>query len=244
MKTILKTIILFSIITLNAQQAPLLDHEWTIEKIVTEDEVIMADLNPFGEYDQFMLEDESVLDNTTFFYFLFGSCESYLSFDQDLAHFYYYVLGCTLSDDSSQIAIFFNEVFVLENTDEVTMENEFYPKAYGPFIYEFREDEDFIYLDITNSVGDVATFWASTLSSSNFEESDFTIYPNPVTNQLYIESQEAFQRVEVFTINGKRILEVDHQENQPMDVSSLPSGMYMLKIETENGSITKKLVKE
>ena len=60
MKTIIKTILLFFFINTTAQVAPILDHTWTIEKIVTQDETIMADLNAFGEYDQFNLLEFTV----------------------------------------------------------------------------------------------------------------------------------------------------------------------------------------
>ncbi|WP_188406490.1 T9SS type A sorting domain-containing protein [Psychroflexus salis] len=59
-----------------------------------------------------------------------------------------------------------------------------------------------------------------------------------------MKSQQPIHQIEVFNLSGKRILNEAYQENQAIDVSGLPSGMYILKIETENGSVTKKLVKE
>jgi len=244
MKTILKTLILLSFLSMKAQVDPILDYTWTIEKIVTENETITADLNPFGEFDKFTLTDGFVLENMTFYYFLFGNCESDLSFDDDL-NFYYYLSGCTLSEDSSEIATFFNEVFVLENTDLLDIDNESLPDPYGPLTYDFRIEGEIIYLDITNSLGDVATFWASTLSSESFEANKFSIYPNPVNNNLNIQSENRdIQIIEIYNLNGKLVLQHKYNLNEAIDVSSLAKGLYLLKVQTENGSFTKKLVKE
>ena len=173
-----------------------------------------------------------------------STCGYYTHFNPSEQSFYNHLLGCTLSDDDSDIGWFFNFTFIQES-EEVTLNNEFVPDAYGPFTYAFRYDDDLIYLDITNTEGDVATFWTSTLSNENFDKTQFSIYPNPVVNELYIESEQAkIDRVEVFTLNGKQILDISFQNNQPIDVSSLAKGMYLVKVQTDNGSLTKKLVKE
>jgi hypothetical protein len=100
-------------------------------------------------------------------------------------------------------------------------------------------------LDITNPVGSVATFSATTLSNENFNESQFAIYPNPVANELHIETDQAkIERIEIYTIGGKKVLDVNFLNDQPIDVSKLIRGLYLVKVETGNGSLTKKLVKK
>ena len=243
MKTIIKTILLFFFINTTAQVAPILDHTWTIEKIVTQDETIMADLNAFGEYDQFNLLEFTVWENPSYYDFWFASCINYTFFEENDQSFYNH-LGCTLSSDSSNIAEYYNYVFI-QSSEEVTLDNEFVPDAYGPFNYEFRYESDFIYLDITNTEGSVATFWASTLSNNDIDKTKFSIYPNPVVNELRIVSDLAkIEQIIIYNLNGKQILKVDFQENQPIDVSSLAKGMYLVKLQTENGSLTKKMIKE
>jgi len=243
-KTILQTLLLIGFITMNGQIDPVLDHTWTIEKIVTEDDTIMADLNPFGLYDQLDLSNEIELDNSIFYFSLFGACECYIYFDSNEPTFYKHLLGCLLSDDSSDIAIYFNDFFI-QDSEEVTLNNEFVPNAYGPFTYEFRYEGELVYLDITNTEGDVAIFWATTLSNENFDESQFAIYPNPVANELYIESEQVqIKRVVIFTLNGKQVLDVNFQKDQLIDVSNLSKGLYLVKVETGNGSLMKKLIKE
>ena len=244
MKTLIKTIVFLFIITMNAQVGPILDHTWTIEKIVTEDETIMADLNEFGEYDQFDLSDEFNNGDLTFYYYFLPACESHIAFLDNEQSFYNEILGCTLSSDSSDIGDYYNNVFI-QDSEEVTLNNEVMTNAYGPFTYAFRYEGDIIYLDITNTEGDVATFWASTLSNNSFDKTQFSLYPNPITNELYIENEEIdIQQIKIYNLSGKQVLRVDYQNNQPIDVSNLAKGMYLVKIKTENGSVTKKFIKK
>ncbi|GGE24126.1 T9SS type A sorting domain-containing protein [Psychroflexus planctonicus] len=244
MKTIIKTAIFVFFITANAQVDPILDHTWTIEKIVTEDGTIIADLNAFGEYDQLDFSDEFSSDGITFFYYFLPDCESNVVFLENEQSFYNEILGCTLNSDSSDIGDYYNGVFI-QGSEVVTFDNEVMSNAYGPFNYDFRYEGDLIYLDITNTNGEVATFWASTLSNDDFDRTNFSLYPNPVANELYVESELAkIELIEIYSLNGKQVLKVDFQKNNPIDVSNLAKGLYLVKAQTENKILTKKLIKE
>ncbi len=79
------------------------------------------------------------------------------------------------------------------------------------------------------------------LSINQFNKSDIKIYPNPVQNQLNIESQEIINGIEIFDLLGKKIFE---SKSKTIDVSGLQSGIYLLKINTENGILTQKIIKQ
>ncbi|WP_374539743.1 LamG-like jellyroll fold domain-containing protein [Flavobacterium sp.] len=67
------------------------------------------------------------------------------------------------------------------------------------------------------------------------------IYPNPVQDVLIINVDNAIKSVEVFTLQGQKVLNSTSNE---VDMSSLNSGIYLVKITDENNSIaTKKVVK-
>lgn len=84
-----------------------------------------------------------------------------------------------------------------------------------------------------------------TLSVNDYSQADINIYPNPIKNILYIESNEhiKIKKVTVSDILGKVILIEKNNFNQ-LNLSELKSGIILMKIETENGIITKKLIKE
>ncbi|WP_196885020.1 HYR domain-containing protein [Aureivirga sp. CE67] len=72
-------------------------------------------------------------------------------------------------------------------------------------------------------------------------ENQISIYPNPATDILKIESLQEIQNVYVLDLNGKIILKQKY-ENQNIDVSNIYRGMYFVKIETKNKSILQKIL--
>lgn len=65
------------------------------------------------------------------------------------------------------------------------------------------------------------------------------VFPNPVENILYVNGE--YQSVELVDITGKAIAQYRNQSG--IDVSNLAKGIYLIKIETDNGSVVKKIVK-
>jgi len=81
------------------------------------------------------------------------------------------------------------------------------------------------------------------------ENINLKIYPNPTTGELKIENGELkIKSIEVFDINGrKQKAESRRQKGQGktvIDMSHLPTGMYLLHIDTEQGEVIKKVVKQ
>jgi hypothetical protein len=69
------------------------------------------------------------------------------------------------------------------------------------------------------------------------------ILPNPANNILNIEAQEIITSVKIYDILGRLILKEYNQFNQ-LNVSNLDSGVLFVHIETEEGVITKKIIKK
>jgi len=245
MKIIFFTMTFLLVFTLKAQIPPILDHVWTIEQIDTGSQIITADLNPNGEYDTFSLNETGVIQNTTFYYLFFGHCEANLSFDNGNSQFYYHLLGCLLNEDeSSQIALYFNGIFIQQNTTVDTTFDDVFSISRGPLSYNFSTSEDIIYLHITNSIGEVATFYANDLSQDEFLKESISIYPNPVKDLLQFESSGlAIDRLKIYDLRGRLVIEKESIENQ-INISQLQHGIYILEIETFVGVLKKKLVKE
>ena len=78
------------------------------------------------------------------------------------------------------------------------------------------------------------------------DELRITVYPNPTTGELNIQSSTfKVQSVEIYDIMGKKQKSRRAEEqNVVMDISEFPSGVYFVKINTENGTITKKVIKQ
>jgi hypothetical protein len=72
-----------------------------------------------------------------------------------------------------------------------------------------------------------------------------SVYPNPVTDKVQIRSGSEIFSVTVSGITGETILyQPDISENTVVvDTRNLAPGLYLLKIETSNGTICRKLIK-
>lgn len=81
----------------------------------------------------------------------------------------------------------------------------------------------------------------ATLSNSQFDKSDIKVFPNPVQNQLNIDSPEEVLSIEIFDLLGKKIFE---SKTKTIDVSELQNGIYLLKINTNQGSYIQKFIKQ
>ena len=69
-------------------------------------------------------------------------------------------------------------------------------------------------------------------------------YPIPSNDFLYIEANEFvnIERIEVIDVFGKRI-KTSVSDCNVLDVSNLQKGLYLLKISTEKGVLTEKIIK-
>ena len=81
-----------------------------------------------------------------------------------------------------------------------------------------------------------------------------TIYPNPVSNVLYIsvdndqviKDNGAIKMVCLYTITGTIVQQIDANTNKlTLNITSIPNGMYMVKVFTADGiAQVTKLLKE
>jgi len=69
------------------------------------------------------------------------------------------------------------------------------------------------------------------------------IYPNPVDDMLQISSDLSMKSVRIYNISGQMVKEVRNNFEQ-INVEELSSGMYILKVESQAGSISQKMLKK
>jgi hypothetical protein len=66
---------------------------------------------------------------------------------------------------------------------------------------------------------------------------NFKLYPNPVKNVLHIKSQEPLKNIKVYDIMGRKTLDINNPL-ESIDISSLNTGLYVLKLEANNGGLS------
>jgi Flp pilus assembly pilin Flp len=77
----------------------------------------------------------------------------------------------------------------------------------------------------------------------NVVSKNFTVYPNPVKEQLHLQLSNSleFKNVKIYNGFGQNILE---SIKTTIDLSSLSTGIYFVLIETNQGKAVKKIIKE
>lgn len=72
----------------------------------------------------------------------------------------------------------------------------------------------------------------------------FSMYPNPVKHNVFIQANEQFTQAKVFSVLGKEVINQSLNSNKAaINLQNLPQGMYLLKLYANDKTITRKLVK-
>ncbi|MBP5574011.1 MAG: T9SS type A sorting domain-containing protein [Bacteroidales bacterium] len=66
------------------------------------------------------------------------------------------------------------------------------------------------------------------------------LYPNPVERYLILGNIEEGQTVSVYSLEGRLLLELKANANEPIDLGNLPSGLYILRILDKNLKLLKR----
>lgn len=84
----------------------------------------------------------------------------------------------------------------------------------------------------------------SSVSKIAHEQIIVKVYPNPVENQLFVEAEEIVA-MEIFDQQGSlsKSFSFEKCNKVEVDISSLPVGIYLLKVSTTLGTASRKLIK-
>ena len=101
--------------------------------------------------------------------------------------------------------------------------------------------------DTTGNVSEVSDgvmIQLTTLNVDTIAEEKF-FYTNPVTNMLELVSESPIKGVRLYSLSGQKVLEVSSERTKlTLDISSLATGLYVMKVITQTSEKTVKLVKE
>lgn len=88
-------------------------------------------------------------------------------------------------------------------------------------------------------------FSYSNIVSISYAGRGIRVYPNPVKNTLYFSdlNGENIQNIIIYDQTGRQVMEAN-EVNHSIDISALPTGIYMLKIGIQGGILYEKIVVE
>lgn len=83
-------------------------------------------------------------------------------------------------------------------------------------------------------------------STPTLDLANLSVYPNPVSDRLNIDYKENISYLTVYDLSGRSVKSLStNNSNNSIDVSDLKSGIYMLRIKTENNNVsTVKFIKK
>jgi len=84
---------------------------------------------------------------------------------------------------------------------------------------------------------------SETLSFINQDiESDLQVFPNPTSNKLIIKTSYDIDRIELYDILGKKVME--NANTQKLNLNLLSNGVYILQIYSGKTKLIKRIVKQ
>ncbi|WP_439132605.1 family 16 glycosylhydrolase [Polaribacter sp.] len=87
----------------------------------------------------------------------------------------------------------------------------------------------------------VRIYQESTASVKDNFNSKFTVFPNPSSKVIRIKTNQHVHTIEIYSALGKRVI-TQKTPTLSIDISTLKSGLYFMKIFTDNKAATKKVM--
>ncbi len=99
---------------------------------------------------------------------------------------------------------------------------------------------------LTSDPSNMITETTTNVGISSYDlESSVSLYPNPTSDRVTISAQGMMESVSMYDVYGKLISTMKvNDTNATADLSSYASGVYFARITTENGVVTKRIVKK
>ncbi|HYW95265.1 MAG TPA: Ig-like domain-containing protein, partial [Bacteroidales bacterium] len=100
-------------------------------------------------------------------------------------------------------------------------------------------------ITVTTTDGGFTATCAVTVQKTGIESSKttFRVYPNPVQDNLFLDGQN-IRSVAIYSITGTPLMIVKEGFKDGINVAAFKSGMYFLKVTTDEGTAVKTIVKE
>lgn len=126
----------------------------------------------------------------------------------------------------------------------------FYPTAYATFEFIVGSDWlDGIYkIEVEYAGRNYETLFGKNTELSMDENliSDLEIYPNPVNDILHFKTTKQIENVDVLGVDGRiyKKIKWNSNLNNQLNLSDLPSGVYILRIWIDGKTLTRKVLKK
>ncbi|OBX21751.1 MULTISPECIES: T9SS type A sorting domain-containing protein [Bizionia] len=155
--------------------------------------------------------------------------------------------------DGSDVSFIFNNINLPDSTHDE-------PNSHGFIAFKIKPKANVVVGDVFNAIADIyfdfnpaivtniaLTEIMETLSVSKFKSNDIIIYPNPTNQLVNFAGTMQMKSITIIDINGRHLKDYNFHSpkvSYQIDLSSLSNGVYFVRIKTNNGIQTKKLIKK
>ena len=92
---------------------------------------------------------------------------------------------------------------------------------------------------------EVTAVFIESLTTNNFSEKKFSIYPNPANNSINISTNESINHIDIYDVKGSLIFSQSYQQKRTsIDVSDFAKGVYAIKVVSMKNSSVQQLIIE
>ena len=98
---------------------------------------------------------------------------------------------------------------------------------------------------VGNSIINTGTICSGYLNVSSVEKTKFKFFPNPATNKLFLRSDQPILHVEMINLLGQTVITQNiNSVEAEINLSSLAPASYWIRVKTEQGLETIKIIKK
>ncbi len=90
---------------------------------------------------------------------------------------------------------------------------------------------------------DYVRIYQNVLDTDEFSQDDVNVYPNPSSDMLFIKTAKTINSLQLFDIQGREVYSAS-ESTDAINTSAFEKGIYILKIKTDIGMSTKKVIIE
>ena len=161
----------------------------------------------------------------------------------------FFLIACAIfvslgsnAQNKSTLSVHQNETsptqIVISDISKITFEND----EMNVIVKNSNEPHLFELSGINKITFDLVTEAVESITHNN---TSLHLYPNPTENHLFIETEHEIEEIVIYDVYGRKCQQVNETTSQQvLDVTDLNTGIYFIKVVTDNNEIIKRFVKK
>lgn len=161
----------------------------------------------------------------------------------------FFLIACAIfvslgsnAQNKSTLSVHQNETsptqIVISDISKITFEND----EMNVIVKNSDEPHLFELSGINKITFDLVTEAVESITHNN---TSLHLYPNPTENHLFIETEHEIEEIVIYDVYGRKCQQANETTSQQvLDVTDLNTGIYFIKVVTDNNEIIKRFVKK